>query len=59
MQQFFSESITFVRRNINNDNDEKDNDDDINSDQVKKGTLCTFITIWPRPFGLFQLVPIT
>jgi hypothetical protein len=59
MQQIFSESFTFVRRNINIDNDKKDNDDDINSDQVKKVLLYIFITVWPRPLGLLQLVPIT
>lgn len=59
MQEIFSESITFVRRNIYNDNNNKDNDDNINSDQVKKVILYICITIWPRPLGLLQLVPIT
>ncbi len=59
MQQIFLESITFVRRNINHDDDNNGNGDDINGGQVKKVSLSTFITIWPRPLGLLQLVPIT
>ncbi len=61
MQQIFSESITFVRRHIYNDNDHNDNDDDdgTKSDQVKKAGRYTFVTIWPRPLGLLQLAPIT
>jgi hypothetical protein len=39
MQQIFSESVTFARRNINNDNDNNDDDNYIKGDQVKKVVL--------------------
>ena len=63
MREIFSESITFVRRHIYNDNDQSDanndEDDRTKSDQVKQASGRRLITIWPRPFGLLQLVPLT
>ena len=59
MQQIFSESLAFVRRNIDNNNDYNDNGDVSKCDQVKNVIVYTFITIWPRPLGLLQLIPIT
>ena len=59
MQQIFSESLIFVRQNINNENENNNNNDYINGDQVKTILLDSFITIWPRPLGLLQLLPVT
>jgi len=59
MQEIFSESIIFVRRRFYTTNQSNDNDNDFISNQVNNISQSIVFTIWPRPIGLLQLIPVT